>query len=325
MPQSGRMLAWQMPEQGSDAIRVEHALRPGDEIPPYYDSMIAKLVAHGATRAESIRRLQRGLRNAVALGVATNQAFLSQCLGHPVFAAGGATTAFIGDHQDALLGPLGADGDAALRRRVAAMAALLLHHSTAAAESSPLAHRLPTLQRFTLDGVAVNGALVQEAPHAFASRLNGEDVRLEVVRHADGAVGAGGTEGGTARLLVHGLAETVAWARDGATLHLSLAGRAWQVQDLSRAAAQRGGESASDGKLRASMNGRVVAVQVAVGDLVAAGQPMVTLEAMKMEHVHAAPIAGRVAALHVTVGDQVGSHRVVAEVVAEGAAAQAAG
>jgi geranyl-CoA carboxylase alpha subunit len=63
---------------------------------------------------------------------------------------------------------------------------------------------------------------------------------------------------------------------------------------------------------------------VAVGDIVAAGQPMVTLEAMKMEHVHAAPIAGRVAALHVSVGDQVGSHRVVAEVVAEGAGGEAA-
>ncbi|HOB94778.1 MAG TPA: acetyl-CoA carboxylase biotin carboxylase subunit [Aquabacterium sp.] len=314
MPQSGRMLAWQMPEQGSDAIRVEHALRPGDEIPPYYDSMIAKLVAHGATRAESIRRLQRGLRNAVALGVATNQAFLQQCLAHPVFADGGATTAFIGDNQAALLDPLGAEGDAGLRKRVAAMAALLLHHSTGAAVASPLAHRLPTLQRFTLDGVAVSGALVQDGAHSFNSKLNGEEAKLDVVRHADRGAG------GTSRLLVDGLAQTVTWARVDATLHLSVAGRAWRVYDLSRAIAQRGGESASDGKLRASMNGRVVAVQVAVGDVVAVGQPMVTLEAMKMEHVHAAPIAGRVTALHVSVGDQVGSHRVVAEVAAEGEA-----
>jgi geranyl-CoA carboxylase alpha subunit len=314
MPQSGRMLAWQMPEQGSDAIRVEHALRPGDEIPPYYDSMIAKLVAYGATRGEAIRRLQRGLRNAVALGVATNQAFLLQCLAHPVFGEGGATTAFIGDHQDALLGPLGADGDAGLRKRVAAMAALLLHHSTGNAVASTLAHRLPTLQRFTLDGVAVNGALVQDGAHTFSSRLNGDDSKLDVIQHADAGFG------GTSRLLVDGLAESVAWARQGATLHLSLGGRAWQVEDLSRAIASRGGESASDGKLRASMNGRVVAVQVAVGDVVAAGQPMVTLEAMKMEHVHAAPVAGRVAALHVSLGDQVGSHRVIAEVVGEGEA-----
>ena len=313
MPQSGRMLGWQMP----DELRVEHALRPGDEIPPFYDSMIAKLVAHGATRAEAVRKLQRGLRQAVALGVATNQAFLQQCIAHPVFAAGGATTAFIGDHQDALLGPLGAEGDATLRRRVAALGALLLHHSAGpSAPASPLAHKLPTLQRFQLDGAAVQGALVQAGTHSFSSRLNGEDSQLQVMQHADSA------GGGCSRVLVDGLAETVVWQRDGATLHLSLAGRAWVVQDLSRAVAARGGEGASDGKLRASMNGRVVAVQVTVGDLVAAGQPMLTLEAMKMEHVHAAPIAGRVAALHVTVGEQVGSHRVVAEVVAEAEAKQ---
>ena len=316
MPQSGRMLAWQMPEPGAEhgtsAIRVEDALRPGDEIPPFYDSMIAKLVAHGASRTESLRKLQRGLQQAVALGVATNQAFLLQCIAHPVFARGGATTAFIGDHQVALLAPLGADGDAGLRSRVAAMAALLLHHSAgAAAQASLLAHRLPTLQRFMLDGVAMQGALVQDGPLAFSSRLNGDDSQLQVVQHADSA------GGGRARLLVDGLAETVVWQRDGATLHIALSGRAWRVQDLSRAAAARAGESAGDGKLRASMNGRVVAVQVAVGDLVAAGQPLLTLEAMKMEHVHAAPIAGRVAALHVSLGEQVASHRVVAEVVAE--------
>ena len=70
----------------------------------------------------------------------------------------------------------------------------------------------------------------------------------------------------------------------------------------------------SDGKLRASMNGRVVAVQVAVGDHVEAGQPVVTLEAMKMEHIHAATAAGRIEALHVAVGEQVAAHRVVAEI-----------
>ncbi len=153
----------------------------------------------------------------------------------------------------------------------------------------------------------------RQGPLDFGSRLNGHDSRLQLVQlHLD-LTG----QGGTARVLVDGLAEGVAWQRDGATLHIALAGRAWRVQDLSRAAAVRAGDAASDGKLRASMNGRVVAVQVAVGDRVAAGQPLLTLEAMKMEHVHAAPIAGRVAALHVSLGEQVASHRVVAEVMAE--------
>jgi geranyl-CoA carboxylase alpha subunit len=73
---------------------------------------------------------------------------------------------------------------------------------------------------------------------------------------------------------------------------------------------RRGG----DGLLRASMNGRVIALLAAEGDAVAAGQPLVTLEAMKMEHVHCAPRAGRVAALHVAVGAQVAARHVVAEI-----------
>ena len=69
------------------------------------------------------------------------------------------------------------------------------------------------------------------------------------------------------------------------------------------------------------MNGRVVAVLVAEGDTVAAGQPLLLLEAMKMEHVHLAPCAGQVAALHVSVGEQVAAQRVLAEISAALAAA----
>jgi geranyl-CoA carboxylase alpha subunit len=89
---------------------------------------------------------------------------------------------------------------------------------------------------------------------------------------------------------------------------------AWQATDRSRAAAARAADTAGDGRLRASMNGRVVALLAAPGDAVRAGQPLLTLEAMKMEHVHLAPCAGRLAALHVSLGEQVASQRVLAEI-----------
>ena len=314
MPQSGDMAAWAMPEShhaaGPGALRVEHALRPGDQIPPFYDSMIAKLVAHGAHRAEALRRLQRGLGDAVALGVTTNQAFLSACLAHPVFAAGGATTAFIGDHQAELLAGLTKAGAAAAHHRAAAVAALLLHLSAerglpgAQAAAPGLAHHMPVLLRFDLAGAPCQGALSQTGGSAFSARLDGEAVELAVVAHAAGHT----------RLRIDGLTDNTTWHRDGATLHFHFAGRPWTATDRSRTATNRAGDKGSDGKLRASMNGRVVALQVAVGDTVAVGQPMLTLEAMKMEHVHAAPAAGRVAALHVSLGEQVASHRVVAEI-----------
>ncbi len=117
MPQSGRMALWQMPE----GLRVEHALQSGSEIPPFYDSMIAKIISHGGTRDEARRRLIHGLEQTAAFGVTTNQAFLAACLAHPAFASGEATTAFIGTHRDDLLAPR---NDAASD---AALAALLLY------------------------------------------------------------------------------------------------------------------------------------------------------------------------------------------------------
>jgi geranyl-CoA carboxylase alpha subunit len=304
MPQSGRMALWQMPA----ALRVEHALEPGAEIPPYYDSMIAKLIAHGDTREAARRQLLSGLEDAVALGVTTNQGFLQRCLAHPVFAAGGATTAFIAQHQDALLAP-----DAALRARAAVIAAVLLDETTGAqraASAQRMTHRLPIGLRFALEGQAVSARLTQPSRHRYQVEIG--ETRLDVVLDS--------LDSDTARFSCAGLSERVVFHRDGASLLLLLRGQPLRVQDHTRAVAQRQGEQGGDGKLRASMNGRVVAVLAAVGDVVRAGQPVVTLEAMKMEHIHAAPCTGRLVALHVKTGDQVASKRVVAEIEAEAAA-----
>ena len=93
------MARWRMP----DGVRVEHALQSGSEIPPFYDSMIAKLIAFGSNREEARSRLICGLEQVVAFGVTTNQAFLMACLRHPVFAKGQATTAFVEQNRAELL------------------------------------------------------------------------------------------------------------------------------------------------------------------------------------------------------------------------------
>jgi geranyl-CoA carboxylase alpha subunit len=116
---------------------------------------------------------------------------------------------------------------------------------------------------------------------------------------------------------------TVVFEREGAQLWLSECGRTVRVDDLTRAVGTRQGEAGGDGRVRASMNGRVVAVMVAVGDRVTSGQAVLTLEAMKMEHVHAAPVAGVVSALHVSGGDQVQASRVVVEIQPDAAASGA--
>ncbi|MDM0030601.1 acetyl-CoA carboxylase biotin carboxylase subunit [Variovorax sp. J22P271] len=306
MPQSGTVALWKMPAQ----LRVEDALRSGAEIPPYYDSMIAKIISHGRTRDEARRKLAAGLEDAVALGVTTNQAFLRSCLAHPVFAAGGATTAFIGQHQDALLAE-----DEALQARAAALAAVLLYETTGErrqrAAGRRLSHNLPISLRFDIGGKVQNASVTLPRQHHFEVALGERSVAIEGVAIAADSV----------RFTCDGLQEQATWFRDGATLLLQYRGLALRIEDKTRAASARQGESGGDGKLRASMNGRVVAVLATVGDMVEAGQPIVTLEAMKMEHVHAAPVAGRLTAVHVSNGEQVAASRVVAEIEVVAAAA----
>jgi geranyl-CoA carboxylase alpha subunit len=306
MPQSGRMALWQAPAE----LRVEHAMVSGVEVPPYYDSMIAKLVAHGRSRDEARRKLQRGLQELLALGITTNQVFLGRCLGHPVFAAGGATTAFIASHQAELLAT-----DEATLADAAAVAALVLaetaHDGSRRHAERRLTHTLPLGQRFTLAGQTHAAALTQLGPHEFSADIAGQRRELAVLENTPHRL----------RITLDGVTESVSVHRDGPRLLMQFRGRPYDVADLTRAVAQRGGASGGDGKVRASMNGRVVAVLVAEGDSVQAGQPLLTLEAMKMEHVHVAPVAGRITLLAVGLGEQVAAQRVVIEVTAEAAAA----
>lgn len=297
MPQSGTLAAW----RPSPALRVEHALRDGAAVPPFYDSMIAKLVAHGPTREEARRRLVAGLQDTVALGLATNQQFLQRALSHPVFAHGSATTAFIAEQAEALLAP-----DPAMKRRAAWLAALLLQLGERG-WPSPLAHTLPNALRFSLDGQVHAARVTPRGAGRFDVALDAaEPVPIELLSlYGDGAL----------RFSCDGVSERALAVRESATrLWLHFDGQAFDLQDLTHAAVPRAGAAGGDGLLRASMNGRVIALLVAEGDAVAAGQPIATLEAMKMEHVHCAPRAGRVAALHVAVGAQVAARHVVAEI-----------
>ena len=138
LPQSGVLVDWR-PASG-DGVRIDHGLAPGQSVSPFYDPMLAKVIAHGATREEARRRLIAALEDTVALGLTTNRSFLIDVLRHPAFAAGEATTAFIDLHF-----PAASD---AMRRpapdaRMRALAAVLMFE--ARANASKRAERCGTL------------------------------------------------------------------------------------------------------------------------------------------------------------------------------------
>ncbi len=301
MPQSGRMALWQMP----GSLRVEHALQSGSEIPPYYDSMIAKLVSHGATRGEARRKLIFGLEQTAAFGVTTNQAFLAACLRHPVFAAGEATTSFIATHRAELLAPREDEASEAV------LAALLLYVTDPFAppwrSGRSLAAGFPVPVRVELDHGIHELEVGRDRDGSHYVGLDDKVVRVEI----------DGIDRDSIRVRRDGHGEIFKWSRDGDRLFILYHGVTLDIRDLTRAAPVSAAATGGDGKVRAAMNGRVVALLVKPGDTVAAGQPVMTLEAMKMEHVHTAGIAGTISAIDVAEGEQVTTGKIVVEIEAD--------
>ncbi len=175
-----------------------------------------------------------------------------------------------------------------------------------------IAHRLPIAFRFEADTKACVANLRNLGDRRYSVSIGEREFALRIVELDTNRV----------RFECDGLVEGAVLARDSRELLLQYRGTAWRIQDQSHAATVRAGEAGGDGRIRASMNGRVVAVHVAVGDSVKAGQPVLTLEAMKMEHVHSAPVSGKVTSLSAAMGDQVSAYRVVAEIEKAGETAQ---
>ncbi len=306
LPQTGRLTALAL--AGGDGIRVDAGVREGDLVTPFYDPMIAKVIAHGPDRAAALRRLRAALGASRVEGCGSNLAFLLRLLAHPDFVRGEPDTGLIDRDLDAL---------AAAPEPTSTVLAL------AAAEAAGLLARpggegpFATLANFRLWGEAEKTVVLLD---------RGEPRQVATAALRDGAVRVGtGADTVTLRLgerrgdggltvEVDGLMERVAVARAGDAVTVRTGADSYRFT-LPRAA-EAGPEAAAGGTVRAVMPGVIRAVQVAVGQVVARGDPLVVTEAMKMETTLAAPRDGRVASLEVSVGDQVEANAVLLTVEA---------
>ncbi|MFB4307487.1 acetyl/propionyl/methylcrotonyl-CoA carboxylase subunit alpha [Actinomadura sp. GTD37] len=288
LPTGGRVLALTEPGHA----RVDSGLDAGTEVGGSYDPMLAKVIVHGADRAEALHRLDRALASYTLLGVPTNVAFLRALLRHPSVAAGDLDTGLVERAVDDLV------ADGSVPPEVLAAAAL---ERMRALESGDDPWDVP-------DGW-------RPGAHAWAPWIitpsGGEPVEVRVQgRAASARVAVGGGEPVAAALndpfvLTYGGRTTSFEAvRDGHTLWLGRDGHAWALSEHVRAEGAAAA-AAGDGVLRSPMPGTVLAVKAAEGDRVGAGQPLVVVEAMKMEHTVTAPLAGVVAKLPVRAGAQV--------------------
>ena len=305
LPQSGTVARWRAPRE----VRTDHALADGLVVSPYYDSMLAKIVAHGTDRTDACRRLAYALDDCLLLGLPTNRAFLYQCVTHSAFLAGDVSTAFIERHFPAVKRQA-AVPDAAVCQ---AGAVLLTHLRKDAARRYPAelqgwasSRTYPTLCRFTLDGEAIEMRVRALAAQCWEVSWDGGTAQAEIVSEADGRL----------TLALGDRLYPLEYAIIGTTCHFLMDGVEHAAIDTTYAKAERNGAQAGSGRISAPMNGRVVAVHVAEGEAVSAGQVLLVVEAMKMEHSIAAPLAGEVKGLFTQVGAQVAPGGLLMEIAA---------
>ncbi len=310
LPASGRVGVWRPP--GGDGIRVDHGLREGQDIPPFYDPMIAKVIAWGENRDEARRRLVQALHETIVFGPVTNRDFLISILENKSFAAGGATTAFLSDHFGEL--ERRAARPTPLQNAVAAVLQYRAAHERAAAmaiASNPAikdwASSGRIASRFRYDTAS-------EAPSDLrVSALGGNTYGVE----SSGAVhklAVLSEDINTARIMIDDVRKTVRYfALDDTHLHLAMEGSSFLFENL-LARPKKAEASASGGHVRAPMHGKLLRLNVSVGDHVREGEPLAVLEAMKMEHEIAAALNGKVAAINVAPGDQVPAATLMIEI-----------
>ena len=309
LPATGTLHVYGLPahvtfERAAHGTRVDSGVRQGDTISPFYDSMVAKLIVHGATRAEALARLDAALAQTHIVGLATNVQFLRHVTTSASFAQAQLDTALIPREAAVLFN----QDKVGLPLATAALVAhTLLAEQALATRKDANGWQDPWAQR---DGWKSHGAQVRSftveyagAPHvALLTQVRGGGLQLTI---------AGETlplqwevQGTALDICLGGARSRVNLYRKGDVAHVFTARGATQIIAID-ALAHAGDTQTEGGRLTAPMPGKVVSFAVKAGDVVKKGQALAVMEAMKMEHTIAAPADGTVAELLFAPGDQV--------------------
>jgi len=309
LPQTGQVLRWE-PEL-LPGVRIDHGLLEGQAVTPFYDPMLAKVIAYGETRDDARRKLVRAVERCVLLGVNGNQRFLANLLEHPQFAAGNATTAFIAEHfeNDPSLQPHSAS------LAELAIAAALFYQASAGAR----AHQ-PGLSGWRNAGGAPWRCVLKQGEHKHAVELavvaGGPQAQLRVSRGDEQlCLRLLASDGRWLSLELDGVRRRQAYHHEGERLWLY--GERGNLELLDVTHEPAGGQNAaSSGAVKAPMDGAIVDVLTSEGASVTKGQLLLVLEAMKMEHPLKAGVDGIVRRIGVSQGDQVKSRQLLVEIEA---------
>ena len=297
LPQTGSVYRWEVPEGAG--IRVDAGIEEGSDVSPYYDPMLAKLIAHGATRELARERLQSTLRRTTLLGVTSNQLFLHDLLADQKFVEGNASITYLDQNPYLYARPVLSPEAIALAAAATVVAGSPQPlHFLNWSNAEPM-RRCKTLAingqecvvSVLADGLKILVGLSEETDEG----KDDESIELCLEERTSQDL----------TLTMNGVRHKVPWCSRGNEMFLQWGASQLHCVDNSYAeAAQRG--AAASGEVQAQTEGLLVALDVAVGDRVSKGQTLAVVEAMKMQHRHVAGGDGVVTAIGATLETQVG-------------------
>jgi geranyl-CoA carboxylase alpha subunit len=308
LPSTGPVHLW----KPSTLSRVDSGIESGGEVSPFYDSMVAKIITHGASRDEARRRMIKALSETALFGPKTNRDFLIDALDKPDFVKGEATTAFIAENY-------GEDGvDLGTHHFASYAIAAVIHHKL----RQQAAHKLALNVNPEMLDWSNTGTL--ETVTQYADGEDAQTIHVHVDKPGHYRVSCG-EETATielisltedrAKLRVDGRTVETIYFDDHRTLYLALPRRSLTVTDLTGLSAME--DAGGGGTVVAPMHGLLLEILVEPGAQVAKGDKLAVLEAMKMQHEILAEIDGTVESIAATAGVQIAADDLIMEIVAD--------
>ena len=297
LPQTGQVQRWLPAELPN--VRIDHGLLTEDEISPFYDPMVAKVIAYGKTRQDAIRLLARAVDDCVLLGVNSNKQFLVNLLRHPIIVKGDTNTAFIQEHfQD----------DVSLHKQtlglehLAIAAALFTNASSQSSWNTGIALSLPLKLKHDEQQLQVS---VKRDQNQVEVDICGQTSAIQILEQ-------------TAQKLVYdvnGVRRSIDYVLDRNNLFLDAVNGNIAIENATYAPPETS-DVAGDGKIRAPMDGAIINILVNAGDTVTKGQTLLILEAMKIQQQIKSDVDGVVEEIIGQVGQQVKKRQLVLNIQA---------
>ncbi|MFJ1521749.1 acetyl/propionyl/methylcrotonyl-CoA carboxylase subunit alpha [Acinetobacter sp. ABJ_C1_1] len=264
LPQTGKVLRWKPATLPN--VRIDHGMLATNEVSPFYDPMVAKVIAYGKTREDAIRLLARAVDDCVLLGVNSNKQFLVNLLRHPFVVAGDTNTAFIQQHFQ---------NDSSLHKQVLSLenlaiaAALFSQSKGTAVWQTGLGVPLPLKLKYDDQQIQLQLLSVN---NTFTVQLCDKTVCIDVLERTPEQL----------VYLIDGVRRRIQYVLDDDQLYLDRDNGNVLIRNVTYAAPETA-DIAGDGKIRAPMDGAVVNILVNKGDQVLKGQTLLILEAMKIQ------------------------------------------